>query len=221
MLREMIAKFNDSERVAFNEAVELMENASFIYDEGACDLFEDSSLDTILEEFEERNDLRAYLSSGATKTCLVLSNYVLKKSFDGYVEYGDCEIYDYSELDDIIYMSEIEKRVYEKAKEWGVEKYFAEVINVGKNVYMQERVHTCLPLRRGEDSTKNVPSHFVAMALDCGDSMEELKRLDAFLEEFDINDLHNGNLGMLNGRPVIFDYSGYESNTGSAVHVYG
>jgi hypothetical protein len=30
-----------------------------------------------------------------------------------------------------------------------------------------------------------------------------------FIEDEEINDLHRGNLGYLNGRPVILDYSGF------------
>ena len=38
------------------------------------------------------------------------------------------------------------------------------------------------------------------------------KRLDNFLdfcEENDINDIHTGNVGYINGRLVVIDYSGY------------
>lgn len=41
---------------------------------------------------------------------------------------------------------------------------------------------------------------------------EEYKKLVAFLEKEGINDLHCGNVGMINGKPVLIDYCGYEED---------
>lgn len=48
-------------------------------------------------------------------------------------------------------------------------------------------------------------------------SVNDLKCLQRFLSKYDINDLHAKNIGMMNGKPVIFDFCGYGSSTCSKV----
>lgn len=48
-------------------------------------------------------------------------------------------------------------------------------------------------------------------------SLEDLLKLQSFLVEFDINDIHGSNAGLFGDKIKIFDFCGYESNTGSLV----
>lgn len=41
--------------------------------------------------------------------------------------------------------------------------------------------------------------------------MEQYEKLSDFLEEYDVNDLHYGNIGNVNGSLVIYDYAGWHS----------
>ena len=36
-----------------------------------------------------------------------------------------------------------------------------------------------------------------------------MRSLQAWIDEYNINDLHTGNIGLLNGNPVLLDYAGY------------
>ena len=40
-----------------------------------------------------------------------------------------------------------------------------------------------------------------------------MRSLEDWIKEYEINDLHTGNIGMLNGRPVLLDYAGYRGGT--------
>lgn len=95
-------------------------------------------------------------------------------------------------------------------------------------VYVQEKVETlldrgstCEGLTREEKITmkSKVSSYWggdrldacwIKDFIDCYGE-EELECLMQFIDENSINDLHRGNIGYKNGKPVIFDFSGYES----------
>ena len=95
-------------------------------------------------------------------------------------------------------------------------------------VYVQEKVEplcdrgsTCDGLTREEKITmkSKVSSYYggdrldecwIKDFIDCYGE-EELECLMQFLDENSINDLHRGNIGYKNGKPIIFDYCGYES----------
>lgn len=50
-------------------------------------------------------------------------------------------------------------------------------------------------------------------------SIVELRRLQAFLDEYDINDLHSSNIGVFGSDVKFIDYCGYESSTSEKVGV--
>lgn len=50
-------------------------------------------------------------------------------------------------------------------------------------------------------------------------SIIELRRLQAFLDEYDINDLHSSNIGVFGSDVKFIDYCGYESSTSEKVGV--
>lgn len=69
---------------------------------------------------------------------------------------------------------------------------------------------------REQVSSKNSPlfytSKVVAFLFANFYTNDEFDELSKFLEEYNINDLHTGNIGSFNGRVVIIDYAGYESS---------
>ena len=67
---------------------------------------------------------------------------------------------------------------------------------------MEEKV-----LRSGSDFTKH--NTLVATLFAETYGYEEFLRLNDFLEWYDINDLHSGNIGYINGKLVFIDYAGY------------
>ena len=50
-------------------------------------------------------------------------------------------------------------------------------------------------------------------------SIVELRRLQAFLDEYDINDLHSSNIGVFGSDVKFIDYCGYESSTSEKVGI--
>lgn len=44
-------------------------------------------------------------------------------------------------------------------------------------------------------------------------SPEEMRALSRFLKDYDINDIHTGNIGWIDGQLKIFDFCGFKSNT--------
>jgi hypothetical protein len=58
------------------------------------------------------------------------------------------------------------------------------------------------------DAVDELPYHWILNFIKLYGEKEFL-RLCLFLEEEGINDLHEKNVGYIDGRPVLFDYSGY------------
>ena len=123
---------------------------------------------------------------------------------------------------------------YKKSEEEGIAFFFAETTflttfeigNIVLDVYIQELARpfedygsttsfseeridkACSCLNSFESSLYDVDPAWMA---DFIDSYGEIDAniLDVFLTDHAINDIHNGNIGYVDGRPVIFDYSGY------------
>lgn len=68
-----------------------------------------------------------------------------------------------------------------------------------------------------ENSLFELPIGFLVDSLRRGCTLEELTQLNAFLAKYDINDLHENNIGVIDGSLVFFDFSGYESSTSEIV----
>jgi hypothetical protein len=118
--------------------------------------------------------------------------------------------------------------LYEEAHFCGLAQYFAaEEFYAEPNgypIYIQQKA----TLKDDEDkvtklsnaqltSTYNTCSH---EGLTCFDDewitifidtygLNEFKKLSEFLDKFCIEDLHGGNIGFLNGAPILFDYANY------------
>lgn len=115
--------------------------------------------------------------------------------------------------------------LYARACEWGVEKAFLEIEKLGDvcahPVYVQKRVAFDKTKVCSEDSKKRFqslhPNQYTigevlgGMLIDAygEDFTEELYR---FIKFYGIDDLHNGNWTIVDGKPKIVDYGGYREN---------
>ena len=181
-------------------------------------LYEDSFIDEM-----QNNDIEYYgICCGASKGVIIpldLADYVIKIPFN-YNDYND-EFYAYN-------YCELEWANYNKAKEYGVEDFFAEIeplIDIdGTVIYVQTRVKAGLwnsnnsysyPDAKkkiedtyGPDIYSNCPSTTIALLLD-DYSEEKVLNFLIFIDDIDINDLTENNIGIFKGKVKLFDYSGF------------
>ena len=172
------------------------------------DIYWDEDIVNMIEDAEERT---FEVDAGISKIVIYPqdSNYVIKVPIeciddDGY-------IVDYCER---------EVELYKLAKERGFDCLLAKTEFLGnimgRRVYAQERVE--LDSEREEIDYSNPSSRRVGIC----DSLSQAI-IDAYGEDFYdnfvafcsnnfINDLHEGNFAIVNGKPIIFDYSGYEGD---------
>lgn len=121
--------------------------------------------------------------------------------------------------------------IYKKAVERGLGAYFAEegllgALKCGHPVYYQQRCISLSSLEVDYDSydyqqkSEKIRKTCAENEIFCfnplwiSDFLEhygfnEFKRLNDFLEEMNIQDLRDCNIGYLDGAPILFDYSGF------------
>ena len=180
------------------------------------------------EVFKEIANNEIKIDEGATKFVLI------PKGEDFVFKIG------YEVNDDGIEMDngcEIEATYYQYSLCDGLDEYFAttafyDFITTPTGhkipIYIQEKVEplcergsNCEGLTREEKDTmkSKVSSYYggqridpcwIKDFIDCYGE-EELECLMQFIDENSINDLHKGNIGYKDGKPIIFDYCGYES----------
>lgn len=129
--------------------------------------------------------------------------------------------------------TEKEVKYYEDAVDEGLEDYFAEIHKGGNfdgvDYYVMEQVKCdedrsssemylayCEKMDMDSEDEESVDEY-------CDQSSEEIlytfienvygekvaDRINDFCIDHDINDIHNGNIGYLNDKPIIIDYAGY------------
>lgn len=129
---------------------------------------------------------------------------------------------------------ELESAIYEEAVDQGLGAYFAEEYLLGfvndQPVYRQTRCVACYDYEQkysdDEYEKKSSYSREKCKELNCNcfnpiwiaDFIErygeaEFKRLNAFLNEYEIGDLRSCNIGYLDDAPILFDYSGFRDYT--------
>ena len=189
--------------------------------------------ETWLRAHQEEFDCDWY--SGETKVCIapyILENWVIKVDFDR----NSCPE-DYYEYYQLISFCEQELITYEKAVSNNLQSFFAPIYKIGTindaTFYLQEKVFPDADVVM--NSFENYSKYFVeeeeyddnveyldavseyASELDDEDRLramfddyEGVEELIEFINENEINDLHEGNYGRKSdGNWVIFDYSGY------------
>ena len=180
--------------------------------------FTEGYLDKFSCEFDcNYNDLEIELKWGVTKAviCLPDNEWVLKIPFSDY-EFDYCSL---------------EEKNYISAKREGFEDFMAET-----HYLMDFNGSPCYIMKKAEVGFDLLKKDMYSCLIEEGNSEEyarynselncsgdeyvenllsfhyDHKRLDNFLdfcEENDINDIHTGNVGYINGRLVVIDYSGY------------
>ena len=124
----------------------------------------------------------------------------------------------------------LETAIYRRAKEEGIEQYFAEEEYLGTidntPIYAQAR---CVPMssvsydyNSAEYKRKRTSANETCknLGINCFNAIwiadfvdfygeDELARLSEFLDRYEIGDLRDCNIGYLDDAPILFDYSGY------------
>lgn len=217
--------------MSYEEVLNLFKNCIFE------DLCEDAYDEQILANLPENLDY--IYESGATKVVFIIENldYVVKIPFHGRIEYGYGEDEEdiFEEFSGAVavegsncwdYCKE-EVFYYQKAKEKNIEKFFLETSILGYSndnypIYMQPKARIfnyskSKSLSEEEQIITNrlkskcdtwFSARWIRDAINWyGEN--EVEKLLNFINDEKINDLHSGNLGYLNDRPVIVDYAGY------------
>ena len=119
---------------------------------------------------------------------------------------------------------EIECSVYQAAENEGLAQYFAPTEwqdQAGEtSIYIQLRVTPFEAVYESALSDKETTTKCDSLGVRCFNSLwikdffdfygeDEFIKLDAFLKKYQIYDLHSGNLGYLDGAPILLDYSDF------------
>lgn len=160
---------------------------------------------------------------GATKGVFIPNKtnpfpYVVKIPFNWSSDYDDWMLYDYCE---------IEESFANKADE-DLRRIFLPTIKVGEYssipLYLQRKIDEPYLFALRKKKKKDYRDYLIEqnayyLEAPLSDSLageicmaygaETLKKVVRFIEDNEINDLHGGNWGFFNNKPVIFDYCGY------------
>ena len=165
---------------------------------------------------------------GATKFVIIFDKEVVKIPFNGMYDYESDEFTPFIYND----YCAIEANLYDKAEDAGLEYFFAKTEYAGMTVsrtpyYISERVYEWYEsgTKSRKPSAENIEKaktfynsndchvwideNWFTLAYEYYGE-EEVKRLIKFIEENEISDFHNGNLGVReDGSPCIIDYSSF------------
>lgn len=178
-------------------------------------MFENLDRELLLEEarkcfrsHSEDDDIR--LDSGATRSCVIFKKLgVVLKRDDSDFGSGYCER---------------ETFLYQKAKEYHVEQAFLPIEYFGRGWYIQPYADLdCWPALRYDGISsrhENKFDSFVSRMQDVDINPSWLHHLYRyygwnffksffhFCKRYRVNDLHSGNVGFINKKPIVYDYSG-------------
>lgn len=125
---------------------------------------------------------------------------------------------------------ELECAVFQAAQREGLDPYFAKEVLLGEvngyPVYMQQYVvpyaeaSSSRPIKFSDQKRESAKQFCATFNQHCFNpewisdfidiyGEDEFKRLCAFLKKLNIIDLHRGNVGYLNGYPILLDYSNF------------
>lgn len=194
----------------------------------------------VIAPLEEAGKSTIECDSGATKLVLWIPNfdeYVVKIPFtgvyeedwikedEGYVWQEDYQEY-FGAYDGWDYCY-VETSLYADAVKEGVEQFFLETSFLGHikghPIYIQPRAEEFyeishnISLEEKQESNKICREYCVSLkpewvldAIKCY-GLSQVKKLFAFINEYQIEDLHGNNLGYYKNKPVIIDYAGFNS----------
>lgn len=154
--------------------------------------------------------------------CVGCDNYEYEEGHEKFTGAGVGYWYDYDvDFDEDDYCGS-EVWLYAQACEWGVEQAFVEVEPLGTigihPIYAQKKVSFREPKICSADSKKKFKSLYptrYTISETLGGLLvdaygeEFVAKLYKFIDFFHIDDLHNGNWTIVDGKPKIVDYGGY------------
>lgn len=197
-----------------------------------CDTLTES-LEYVMEQLKVTQN-SGEVTWGSTKFIIFLNDkQVIKIPFNGVFTYDDEFYYHVTEN-----YCQVEEEIYKRAKEKKLDYYFTEVKKVGETknkvpIYISERVkylgkdYDCDNIIITDELYRKINSikksfsflktsyihltiPWIAAAIQYYGEQSILDLLN-FIEDEDINDLHDENIGFrADGTPVILDYSGYD-----------
>ena len=203
------------------------------------DLTEDNYFDNVIEHLPKNMSFKYF--SGATKLVILFpgADYVIKIPFNGQYTYNDEDELMYWEFENGSYgccwdycLGEVEK--YEEAVIEGFECFFAKTELIGHvhghPIYIQERAVIYDDIARTKEDANSYERRKSARAFCddngyscfnglwiadlqdyCGSQHDELFHNFMDYVTSYISDLHMGNVGYIDGKPVLVDYSGFDS----------
>lgn len=182
-------------------------------------------------------------NTGASKVCILTGRYAFKTSFSGYAY--DYNIDESDWYEDPVFEEwdkdycATEYSVYELACAAGLGNFFCETVKLNDKVYVQEECDLIFDNCIEEDYLEldRTPFNDFTSTLDrlglyslrvklgfrvmrffvYQHSIDELIKLQQFLIDYDINDLHEHNLGWFGDKLKFFDFCGYNSSTSEKI----
>lgn len=173
---------------------------------------------------------------GITKLCIIPEDslYVLKIPFKGTIDCYDDEYYDFVGAGGGVFEWDycaFESFISKKADEEKVGFFFAKEELLGyvndHPIYIQKRAQSFADLKGDPDCMEDTSESVKASIKYCkkkrcecfnaywiADAFEyygeeKVEALFDFLKKYEIDDLHNENIGYVGDRPIIFDYSSF------------
>lgn len=246
---ESVKLFKYRYPVAFEAIISQMREPAYVWEGGDCpysstyDDWDNLSYQINAHRFSEDMEGADFdWGCGATKIVACLNDVVFKTAYTGVAicegSKSNTNFYSFNRRDMGNYnyspdYCDVEARVYQRAKEWGVEEFFAETVELFDGIYVQERYKSSVghdglsEYGLTEDDVREIReayglssrlsyraiAHWFSTC-----SSQKLERFSEFLEYYDINDLHSGNVAwMRDGSLRLIDYSGFNSSTNDLV----
>lgn len=193
------------------------------------DLLTESTVEDIIKPEQNFSDYD--YRYGATKFVLIApkEDFVIKIPFCG--EYYDEEFSEFcGGWDGNWDYCKTEEELYKIAAEKGIEQCFARTFSIGEvggyTIYAQEKARIWSEVHSTNDYEKektesikekcneNHKYYYCFHACWLSDFLDYygntvFEKFMDFVEAYSIEDLHSSNLGYINGRPVVVDYSGF------------
>ena len=205
----------------FNEMISMVENVFKITNTKIAPIYRGSpAWDGFKEECENNNIKIAF---GLTKFVIYFDDFVVKIPFRGdyhcWVEKEDDRYYDYTTNH-----CRLEVEDYESYCSTEIGFLLVPTVCIGKlndlSIYAQPK---CEPYSYDKHSPSEQDFEMVgdldyfecttdddeAVAVFIKEFGDDASRILNLLDDFDIRDIHFGNIGYLNGKLVIFDFCGY------------
>lgn len=208
----------------YSEILRALENCDFE------NLTQDDCVEKIIDCMDT-NIIPDRFAMGASKLVLLLpdENFVIKIPFKG--EYYDGEFYEFDaattpDLECTWDYCHLEQHIFKTALECGAGDFLLETFCIGQvkdyPIYAQKKAETFYSCDSGKERYSPEEASRIYEKFDIDQlnmnwimdflayyAEENLELLCGLIRESLLSDLHEGNIGYYEGRPVIFDYAGF------------